>query len=117
MPAEPKYTKDELAILLEAEEIRAAKELRRIKLAWLIAGAALLVATVLWLIFGGREQFVSRDSGYDSTVLIPAWLALIGIIAATIASTLFMMRAMRASLGNIVERDVRAHQRRTGRRK
>lgn len=117
MPAEPKYSKDELRIMLEAEEIRAAKELQRIKLVWLIAGVALLLATVLWLFFGGREQFVSRDSGYDATVLIPAWLALIGIIAATIAAVLFMMRAMRASLGNIVERDVRAHQRRTGRRK
>lgn len=103
--------------MLEAEEIRAAKELHRIKLAWLIAGGALLLATLLWLFFGGRAQFVSRDSGYDATVLLPAWLALLGIIAATTAAVLFMMRAMRASLGNIVERDVRAHQRRTGRRK
>lgn len=116
MPAEPKYTKDQLRDMLEAEQLRADQELRRLKLAWLVCGLSLGAALVLWVFFGGRAEFVSRASGYSATVLVPGWLALLGIIAATTASVLFMMRAMRSALGNIVERDTRRKPRRRGSR-
>ena len=112
MPADREAAREELRVLLEAEQARADRELRRIKLAWLLCGLCLAAALVPWLFFGGRAQFVSRDSGYDAAVLVPAWLALLGIGSATVAAVLFLMRAMRASLGNIVERDVRNNRRR-----
>lgn len=107
MPAEPEHTKEQLREMLETEQARAEKELRRIKLAWLASALCLGAALVLWLFFGGRAEFVSRSSGYSATVLVPGWLALLGIIAATVAAVLFMMRLMRGALGNIVERDAR----------
>ncbi|MBP2386490.1 hypothetical protein [Paeniglutamicibacter kerguelensis] len=107
MPADREAAKEELRVLLEAEQARADRELRRIKFAWLVCGLSLAAALVPWLFLGGLAQFVLRDSGYTAVVLVPAWLALLGIVAATFAAVLFMMRTMRASLGNIVERDVR----------
>ena len=107
MPADGGAAREELRVLLEAEQSRADRELRRIKLAWLVCGLCFAAALVPWLFLGGRAQFVSLDSGYGAAVLVPAWLALLGIAAATVATVLFMMRALRASLGNIVERDVR----------
>lgn len=98
--------------MLEVEQARADRELRRIKLAWLVCGLGLAAALVPWLFLGGRTQFIARDFGYDAAVLVPAWLALVGIAAATVATVMFMMRAMRSVLGNIVERDVRKNRRR-----
>ena len=100
--------KERLRQALEAEQARSERELRRIRAAWLLAGLCLAAALVPWLFLGGRAQFVLRDSGYDAAVLVPAWLALAGILAASFAAVLFMVRTMRGALGNIVEREVRA---------
>ncbi|MGL3804799.1 hypothetical protein ACSYDW_01740 [Paeniglutamicibacter sp. R2-26] len=100
--------KERLRQALEAEQARSDRELRRIRAAWLLGGLCLAAALVPWLFLGGRAQFVLRDSGYDAAVLVPAWLALAGILAASFAAVLFMVRTMRGALGNIVEREVRA---------
>ena len=111
MPADREAAKAELRSMLEDEQARADRELRRIKVAWLISGLCFAAALVPWLFLGGRAQFVSLDSGYTAVVLVPAWLALLGLAAATFATVLFMMRTLRAVLGTIVERDVRKNRR------
>ncbi|MFJ6417213.1 hypothetical protein [Paeniglutamicibacter sp. NPDC091659] len=112
MSADREAAKAELRSLLEAEQARADRELRRIKIAWLISGLSFASALVPWLLMGGLVQFVLRNSGYTAVVLVPAWLALLGLAAATFATVLFMMRTLRTVLGNIVERDARKNTRR-----
>lgn len=111
-PADPvndgnSRAREELAALLAAESAKARTEMRVVRGLWALAFIALAGALVLWLFFGGREQFVSRDSGYDAQVLLPAWLALAGLLSATGATIVFMIRLMRGALGNIVERQAR----------
>lgn len=99
--------REELAALLAAETARARTEMRIVHGLWALAAVALAGALVLWLFFGGRDQYVSRDSGYDAQVLLPAWLALAGLLSATGATVVFMIRLMRGALGNIVQRQAR----------
>lgn len=110
MPAEnagnPR-AREELAALLAAEMAKARTEMRIIRGLWALAAVTLAAAVVLWLLFGGRDQFIARASGYDAQVLLPAWLALTGLLSAAAATVLFMIRMMRGALGNIVERQAR----------
>lgn len=60
------------------------------------------VALVLWLGFGGRAEFVSQEQGpYSPVVYISGWLALLGIIAATIVTMGFFSQ----SIGRTVRRN------------
>lgn len=99
--------REHLEALLAAEMLKARNEMRVIRGMWLFSGLALVIAILLWTLAGGREQFITRDSGYDATVLLPGWLALAGLLAAGTATVLFMIRLMRATLGNIEERQAR----------
>ena len=107
MPTDREAAKAELASQLETETAKARQELLIIRLIWVLAGSTLLISVLLWVGFGGREQYITRSSGYDSTVLLPAWLALAGLLSATAATVLFMIRLMRGALGNIVQKQVR----------
>lgn len=54
--------------------------------AWL----SFAVALVLWLGFGGRENFVSQEQGpYEPVVYISGWLALLGLISVTVVTVGF----------------------------
>ena len=46
-------------------------------------------ALVLWLGFGGRSEFIASDGPYSPVVYISGWLALAGLIAATVLTTGF----------------------------
>ncbi|MGQ3384570.1 hypothetical protein [Glutamicibacter sp. TV12E] len=71
---------------------------------------AFALALVLWLGFGGRAEFVARDSGpYSPVVYISGWLALLGLIAATIMTVGFF--------GNVIGRTVKRNAIRYGMRK
>ncbi|MBV1778220.1 hypothetical protein KRR55_03705 [Paeniglutamicibacter sp. ABSL32-1] len=105
--AEHEGAREELAALLAAEMAKARTEMRVIRGLWVLAAITLAAAVVLWLLFGGRDQFIARASGYDAQVLLPAWLALAGLLAASAATVLFMVRLMRGALGNIVEKQAR----------
>ncbi len=107
MPAEDQTARAELAELLAAEEAKARTGMRIIRILWVLAAATLAVAVVLWLGFGGRDQYIARSSGYDAQVLLPACLALAGLLSAAAATVLFMIRLMRGALGNIVQRQAR----------
>ncbi|WP_159609343.1 hypothetical protein [Glutamicibacter sp. JC586] len=64
--------------------------------------ASFAVALVLWLGFGGRAEFVSQEQGpYSPVVYISGWLALLGIIAATIVTMGFFSQ----SIGRTVRRN------------
>ncbi|KUM31669.1 hypothetical protein NMP99_09925 [Glutamicibacter mishrai] len=72
--------------------------------------AAFAVALVLWLGFGGRAEFVSQEQGpYSPVVYISGWLALLGIITATIMTVGFF--------GNSIQRTVKRNAIRYGMRK
>lgn len=107
MPADHEAAKAELAAQLQTETAKARQEMLIIRLLWVLAGVTLLISVVLWIGFGGREQYITRSTGYDSTVQLPAWLALAGLLSATAATVLFMIRLMRGALGNIVQKQVR----------
>lgn len=107
MPAENGEAREKFTAMLEAEMAKARTEMRIIHLLWALAGLALAISAVLWLGFGGRDQFIARDSGFDARVLVPAWLALAGLLAASAATVLFMIRLMRGALGNIVQKQAR----------
>lgn len=110
MPAEnagSEQASEHLAELLAAEMAKARTEMRIIRRLWALAALTLAVAVVLWLGFGGRDQFIARSSGYDARVLLPAWLGLAGLLSAAAATVLFMIRLMRGALGNIVQRQAR----------
>ncbi|MHA7243856.1 hypothetical protein ACX80R_11730 [Paeniglutamicibacter antarcticus] len=107
MPADKDAASEELAVMMAAEMPRARTEMRIVHVLWAVAGVALVAAVILWVFVGGRQQYISRNSGYDSRVLIPAWLALTGLLSAGAATVLFMIRLMRGALGNIVQRQVR----------
>lgn len=52
--------------------------------------SAFAVALVLWLGFGGRAEFVARGTGpYSPVVYISGWLALLGVLAATVMTVAF----------------------------
>jgi len=71
---------------------------------------AFALALVLWLGFGGRAEFVARESGpYSPVVYISGWLALLGIITATIMTVAFF--------GNAIGRTVKRNAIRYGMRK
>lgn len=55
---------------------------------WLML-ASFTVALVLWLFFGGRSEFVASEGPYSPAVYISGWLALLGLIAATVLTTGF----------------------------
>ncbi|SCB90461.1 MULTISPECIES: hypothetical protein [Micrococcaceae] len=60
------------------------------------------IALVLWLGFGGRAEFVSQETGpYSPVVYISGWLALLGIIAATIMTMGFFSN----TIGRTVKRN------------
>jgi hypothetical protein len=99
--------REELAALLAAEMAKSRTEMRIVRGLWALAAITLAAAVVLWLFFGGRDQFISRTSGYDALVLLPAWLALAGLLCAAAATVVFMVRLMRGALGNIVQRQAR----------
>ncbi|WP_411732969.1 hypothetical protein [Paeniglutamicibacter sp.] len=105
--AENAQARAELAALLAAEMGKAHTEMRIIRGLWVLAATTLAAAVVLWLVFGGRDQFIARASGYDAQVLLPAWLALAGLLSAAAATVLFMIRLMRGALGNIVQKQAR----------
>jgi hypothetical protein len=107
MPAEDDAAQADLAALMEAETAKARTEMRIIRILWGLAAATLAVAVVLWLGFGGRDQYIARSSGYDAQVLLPAWLALAGLLSATAATVLGVIRLMRGALGNILQRQPR----------
>lgn len=92
---------------MAAEMAKARTEMRIVHTLWAVAGVALGVALLLWLFAGGREQYTSRDAGYGLVVLLPAWLALAGLLAAGAATVFFMIRLMRGAMGNIVQRQAR----------
>lgn len=92
---------------MAAEMAKARTEMRIVHTLWAVAGVALAAALILWIFVGGREQYISRDSGYGFQVLIPAWLALAGLLSAGAATVFFMIRLMRGALGNIVQRQAR----------
>ncbi|UYQ76252.1 hypothetical protein OF385_09290 [Glutamicibacter sp. JL.03c] len=72
--------------------------------------AAFALALVLWLGFGGRAEFVSREQGpYSPVVYISGWLALLGIITATVMTVGFF--------GSSIQRTVRRNAIRYGMRK
>lgn len=107
MPTEDAAAKPEFAALLEAAEAKARTEMRIIRILWVLAAATLAVAVVLWVGFGGREQYIARSSGYDAQVLLPAWLALAGLLSAAAATVLGVIRLMRGALGNILQKQAR----------
>ena len=47
------------------------------------------VALVLWLGFGGRSEFVDSEGPYSPVVYVSGWLALAGLLAATVLATGF----------------------------
>lgn len=47
------------------------------------------LALVLWLGFGGRSEFVASEGPYSAVVYISGWLALTGLLAATVLTTGF----------------------------
>ncbi|OIH85854.1 hypothetical protein BLJ79_03340 [Arthrobacter sp. UCD-GKA] len=107
MPTEDEAAKAEFAARLETEAAKARTEMRIIRILWVLAAATLAVAVVLWLGFGGRDQYIARSSGYDAQVLLPAWLALAGLLSAAAATVLGVIRLMRGALGNILQRQAR----------
>lgn len=107
MPTEDEGAKAEFAARLETEAAKARTEMRIIRILWVLAAATLAVAVVLWLGFGGRDQYIARSSGYDAQVLLPAWLALAGLLSAAAATVLGVIRLMRGALGNILQRQAR----------
>ncbi len=68
MPADREAAKEELRVLLEAEQARADRELRRIKFAWLVSGLSFAAALVPWLFLGGLRAI--RLCGTPAT---PPW--------------------------------------------
>ena len=107
MPTEDDAAKAEFAALLEAETAKARTEMRIIRILWVLAAATLALAVVLWLGFGGRDQYIARSSGYDAQVLLPAWLALAGLLSAAAATVLGVIRLMRGALGSILQKQAR----------
>lgn len=107
MPANNDEAREQLALLMAAEMAKARIEMRIVHALWAVAGVALAAAILLWLFADGRAQYIAQDSGHGSAVLIPAWLALAGLLAATAATVFFMIRLMRGALGNIVQRQAR----------
>lgn len=107
MPTEGEATKAGFAARLEAEEAKARTKMRIIRILWVLAAVSLAVAVLLWLGFGGRDQYIARTSGYDAQVLLPAWLALAGLLSAAAATVLGVIRLMRGALGNILQRQAR----------
>ncbi|GAA1865032.1 hypothetical protein GCM10009715_10280 [Paeniglutamicibacter psychrophenolicus] len=107
MPTEDDAAKAEFAARLEAEEAKARTEMRSIRILWVLAAATLALAVVLWVGFGGRDQYIARSSGYDAQVLLPAWLALAGLLSAAAATVLGVIRLMRGALGNILQKQAR----------
>jgi len=72
--------------------------------------ASFAVALVLWLGFGGRAEFVGQEQGpYSPVVYISGWLALLGLIAATIMTVGFF--------GGTIQRTVKRNAIRYGMRK
>ncbi|WP_404285499.1 hypothetical protein [Glutamicibacter arilaitensis] len=55
---------------------------------WTMFGS-FAVALVLWLGFGGRAEFVGSAGPYSPVVYISGWLALLGLIAATVLTVTF----------------------------
>ncbi|MDQ0094132.1 hypothetical protein [Paeniglutamicibacter psychrophenolicus] len=107
MPTEDDAAKAGFAARLEAEEAKARTEMRIIRILWVLAAASLGVAVLLWLGFGGRDQYIARTSGYDAQVLLPAWLALAGLLSAAAATVIGVIRLMRGALGNILQKQAR----------
>ena len=71
---------------------------------------AFAAALVLWLGFGGREEFVASESGpYSPVVYICGWLGLIGLAAATVMTVGFF--------GSSIQRTVKRNAIRYGMRK
>ncbi|TAP27541.1 hypothetical protein [Arthrobacter sp. S41] len=57
--------------------------------------ASFAVALVLWLGFGGRAEFVGQEQGpYSPVVYISGWLALLGVVAATVVTCGFFSNAI-----------------------
>lgn len=72
--------------------------------------AAFALALVLWLGFGGRDEFVGQEGGpYSPVVYISGLLALLGLIAATIMTVGFF--------GTSIQRTVKRNAIRYGMRK
>ena len=47
------------------------------------------VALVLWLGFGGRTEFVASAGPYSPVVYISGWIALLGLLSATLLTVGF----------------------------
>ena len=78
---------------------------RRISL-WLML-ACFAVALVLWLGFGGRSEFVSSDGPYSPVVYISGWLALAGVLAATVLSVSFYLHQIQRAVTRNARRQLR----------
>lgn len=51
--------------------------------------ASFAVALVLWLGFGGRAEFVASAGPYSPVVYISGWIALLGLLSATVLTVGF----------------------------
>jgi hypothetical protein len=51
--------------------------------------ASFAVALVLWLGFGGRAEFVASAGPYSAVVYISGWIALLGLLSATVLTVGF----------------------------
>lgn len=51
--------------------------------------ASFAVALVLWVGFGGRAEFVASEGPYTPVVYVSGWIALLGLISATLLTVGF----------------------------
>ncbi len=73
--------------------------MRHRRIAKWIALASFAAALVLWLGFGGRADFVAREHGpYIGVVYAAGWLALLGLLSATVLTISFFGSAIQATV-------------------
>ena len=68
---------------------------------WLFIATGLLwvLAIVLWLAVGGRNEFTTGQSPWTWHVLVPAWMTLAGIVSALAGCVVFAQQMFVAILG------------------
>lgn len=66
--------------------------------------ACLLVALVLWLAVGGRAEFTTSSAPWTWRVLVPGWLAGLGMVLAVGGGVLFARELAGSILGRLSHR-------------
>lgn len=107
-PGQPSARAAALATEILALEAKSARQLRWIRVLLLLALVCWAAALLLWLPGGGRDALSSGVAGFQTAIALPAGLAVVGLVTAVAAATLFMLRTMNSSLESIVARHTAA---------